>query len=79
MLGALGLAADDARLAACCAAYSEFRERPLHRLLSDWKHTLVPVLPVMTAVVALTVLIVVTLVPVALVYRLLRRYELAMM
>ena len=30
------LAADDARLAACCAAYSKFRERPLHRLLGDW-------------------------------------------
>ena len=30
------LAADDARLAACCAAYSAYLERPLHRLLSDW-------------------------------------------
>ena len=30
------LAADDARLAACCAAYSAFLARPLQRLLGDW-------------------------------------------
>lgn len=30
------LAADDARLAACCRRYSEFLNRPLDRWLSDW-------------------------------------------